>query len=437
MSDNAVSVLERLSQRADQAEVFGIDSESTAVSFEASKLKSFDVSQTGGLAARAMHEGRLGFAAAGGAGSEDQLIDNVIESARHGDAIDLRFPGTSPAGGVEVYDPRLATLPADRLIEIGQEVIEIIRSADDQALVSMDLERQVRRTVVLNSSGARADEEKSTLSVSMRVEKVQSDDVLMVFRYFSTARWNEDYREVAESLAESLRRARRQATLRSGRMPVLFSPSGAVVLGLPLMMGLDGKDVYRGISPLAGRVGERLFDDKLTLSDDPTLPGRPGSGDYDDEAVPRRRSSLIERGELRGFLYDLKTAAQAGVEPTGSGERGLFSPPSPSFSNLVLDPGTTPLKGIIAGLDEALLVESPLGLGQGNVISGAFSNSLSLGFKIERGEVVGRVKDVAIAGNVYEDLQHIAALSQETEWVYGGMSLPYVLLPSLNVVTKA
>ena len=83
-----------------------------------------------------------------------------------------------------------------------------------------------------------------------------------------------------------------------------------------------------------------------------------------------------------------------------------------------------------------LLVESPLGLGQGNVISGIFSNSLSLAFKIERGEIVGRVKEVSIAGNIYEDLRHVEALSQETEWVYGGLRLPYVLLPALNVVTK-
>ena len=91
---------------------------------------------------------------------------------------------------------------------------------------------------------------------------------------------------------------------------------------------------------------------------------------------------------------------------------------------------------IIAGIDEGLLVENALGLGQGNVISGAFSNSLSLAFKIEKGEIVGRVKDVSIAGNVYDLLQDVAAVSQETEWVYRSFSLPYILLPDVNVVAK-
>ncbi len=437
MSDHAAAMLERLSRRAEQAEVFEIDSESTSVGFEASKLKSFEVSQTGGLAARVMVEGRLGFAASGDLGALDRLAENAMDSARYGDAVNLRFPGADPGAAVNVYDERLAALPTDRLIEIGREIIDIISEAEPAALVSMELERQVRSTQVLNSNGADVPSRKSTLSITFRVERVQSEDVLLIYHYLSTANLNEDYRRAAESLAQSLRLAGRIATLRSGRMPVLFSPPGAVVLGLPLMLGLDGKHVHRGISPMAGKVGEQLFDEKLTLLDDPTLPGRPGSATHDDEGVRHRRAALIDKGKLQGYLYDLKTAAQAGVAPTGNGERSLFAPPSPSFSNLVVRAGTSPVKEIISGLDEALLVESPLGLGQGNVISGAFSNSLSLAFKIEKGEVVGRVKDVSIAGNVYEDLKSIAALSRETEWVYGGMQLPYILLPALSVVTKA
>ena len=61
---------------------------------------------------------------------------------------------------------------------------------------------------------------------------------------------------------------------------------------------------------------------------------------------------------------------------------------------------------------------------------------MSLAFKIEKGEIVGRVKDVSIAGNVYDLLQDVAAVSRETEWVYYNFNLPYVLLPDVNVVAK-
>ena len=82
------------------------------------------------------------------------------------------------------------------------------------------------------------------------------------------------------------------------------------------------------------------------------------------------------------------------------------------------------------------MCSSDLGVGQGNAISGAFGNSVGLGYVIEGGEIVGRVKDVSIAGNIYEDLRHLGALSRERYWVYGQMLMPWMLLPELNVVCQ-
>jgi len=429
-------MLDRLMQSADQAEVFEIDSEATKIGFAANKLKSFEVEETQGLAARALVDGKLGFAASSDTTAIDRLIQNVLESARLGDAIPLRFAQPASGPEVRVYDPELAALSTDRLIEIGNEVISTLLEADEEANISIDLTRRVRETAVRNSQGAQVAVKIAPLSIMVQVERVRGDDVVTLFEYFTTAKLDETYRRFVDRIADKLRLARQAAGISSGRMPVLFSPSGAPVLALPLIHGLNGKNVYRGISPMAGRVNEQLFDERLTVVDDPTLDGRPGSGSHDDEGVPRQRNVLIESGRLTGFIYDLKTAALANTVSTGNGERSLFSPPSPSFSNMVVEAGDQSLDDMLAGIDEGLLVESPLGLGQGNVISGAFSNNLSLAFKIESGEIVGRVKDVSVAGNIYEDLQEIEALSRESEWVYGGIQLPYMLLPDLNVVTR-
>jgi len=430
-------MLEHLMKEAEQAEVFEIESEATKIGFEANKIKSFEVEETRGIAARVVADGRLGFAASSDLEATDRLATNVLESARHGDEIEFQFPGPQPGPQVAVYDPELVALPTEQLIELGQEMIATVLEADSETHVKLDLERRVRRTSVRNSAGAEVVMEKSPFSIALVIERVRGDDVVILFEHFYTAaRDDEEALALARRVADKLRLAKTAATLDSGRMPVLFSPSGAPVLGLPLMEGLNGKNVYRGASPMAGRLGERLFDEKLTLVDDSTLDGRPGSGSHDDEGVPHRRQALIERGALRSFTYDLKTAAQAGVESTGHGRRRLFAPPAPAFSNLILEGGDTPVADLIAGIEEGLLVESPLGLGQGNTISGDFSNNLSLAFKIEGGEIVGRVKDVSIAGNVYQDLRRVEALSREAEWVYRGLRLPYLLLPELNVVTK-
>jgi PmbA protein len=430
-------MLNQLMQQAEQAEVFEIESEATKIGFEANQMKSFNVEETRGVAARVVVGGKLGFAASSDLDATDKVVTNALESAQHGDAIPtLRFPAPRPGPQVQVYDPALAALPTERLIEMGQEIVATVLEADADAHVNVDLVRRVRKTGVRNSAGTEVNVQKAPFSVEVMVERVRGDDVLIIFEEFSTAVEDEGYRACAQKIAEKLRLAQRASTLASGRMPVLFSPAGALALVMPILEGLNGKNVYRGISPLAERIGETLFDAKLTLVDDPTLDGRPGSGSHDDEGVPRQRRALTEGGTLRGFIYDLKTAAQAGVEPTGHGARGLFGPPGPSFSNLILEAGETPLAEIIAGIDEGLLVEDVLGLGQGNIISGDFSNNLSLAFKIEGGEIAGRVKDVSIAGNVYQDLRQVEALSRETAWVQSGLLAPYVLLSELNVVTK-
>jgi PmbA protein len=431
-----MDILKQLQAQADQVEVVHMQSESTKVSYEANKLKSSQVEEIRGTAVRVVKDGRLGFAASSDESAMAKLVSNALESAAYGDKVPIVFPAPQIAPAVTTYDKTITALPIPRLVQIGQEILELILQIEPEARLNVELERGVQHLSVRNQAGSAVAVQRSPLSISLLIERVQGDDVLIMFSLSGTTVWEEDYLAFVRRLGEKLKLAMKSATISSGRMPVLFSPTGSLVLGLPLMLGLNGKSVYTGISPLAGKIGEKLFDDKLTVVDDATIDGKFGSAAYDDEGVAHRRNVLVERGVLQSFFYDLKTAAQAGVQSTGNGERGLFSPPNPSPSNLLFAAGDTPLAGILAGLDEGLLVEDVLGLGQGNVISGAFSNPLSLAFKIEKGEIVGRVKDVSIAGNVYDLLKNVAAVSRETEWVYNNFNLPYVLLPDMNVVTK-
>ena len=431
-----MNILEQLSAQAEQVEVVEVQGENTSVGFESNRLKSSQVDETKGIALRVVKGGRLGFAASSDMSAVDKLVDNLLESAAHGDEMPIVFPAPQPAADVTVFDSSISEMPIPRLVEIGREVIDVILQVEPEARVNVALERGIQRLTLGNQAGTEISFERSPFSVFVEISRVQGDDVLMMWDVVGTTLWEDDYLAFARRAAEKLKLAQKSADISSGRMPVLFSPSGALVLGYPLMLGLDGKNVYTGTSPMADKVGEKLFDDKISVVDDPTLDGRFGSAPYDDEGVAHRRNVLVGCGEVKGFVYDLKTATQSGVESTGNGSRSLFSPPSPSPTNYVLEAGDTPLADMIAGVEEGLLADSALGLGQGNVLSGAFSNSLGLAYKIEKGEIVGRVKDVSIAGNVYDLLQDVAAVSRETEWIYNNFSLPYVLLEDMNIVAK-
>jgi PmbA protein len=431
-----MDILKKIKAHAEQVEVVSLQNEATSVEFEANKLKTSKVEETKGIAVRVVRDGKLGFAASSDDTAMDKLAANALESAAYGDPVALIFPSAQPTVKVATYDPKIAELPIPRLVEIGNEIIALILNAAPEVRVNVSLKRGVQQLSIRNQSGAEIDFSRSPLSIGVEIDRIEGDDVLIMYDVLGVTLWNDNYLEFVQRLVEKLKLARNITSLRSGRMPVLFSPSGGLVLGIPLMQGINGKSVYTGISPLRGRVGEKLFDEKITLVDDGTLDGGLESAPYDDEGVPHRRNVIIDKGVLKGFLYDLKTAVMSGVESTGNGSRSLFSPPSPGTTNLIIEPGNTPLSEMIASIDYGILVEDVLGMGQGNVISGAFSNPLSVAFKIEKGEIVGRIKNASIADNVYTLLKNVSAVSQEQDWVYGSLCLPYILLPEMNIIAK-
>jgi len=432
-----MDILKQLRQRMDQFEVVHLRNESTKVSFESNRLKTSQVEETKGIAVRVVKQGRLGFAASSDASATEQLVKNAIESAMYGDQVPITFPEAQHAPTVKTFDPTITELPIPRMVEIGKEIVDYILQIEPEARVNVSLKRGIQQVALHNQTGNEASYQSSPLSISVSVNKIQGDDILFVGDFTGTTVWQEDYLAGTRRLSEKLKLARRLTAMSSGNLPVLFSPNGLLMLGVPLQQGLSGKSVFTGISPLKGKLGEKLFSDKLSVIDDGTIDGKFGSAPYDDEGVPHRRNALIENGVLKNFYYDLKTAAQSGVASTGNGSRTLFAPPGPAPTNLIIGAGGTPLADILTGINEGVLVEDVLGLGQGNTISGAFSNPLSLAFKIEKGEIVGRVKNVSLAGNIYTLLKNIAAVSRETEWVHGNLNLPYLWLPEMNVIAKA
>lgn len=437
-----MDILTMLKKQAEQVEVFNLENEKTTVEFEANQLKACAVTSTKGTAVRVIRKGRLGFSASTDRMALDKLAANVLESAAYGDQTSFSFADPKSAIPVRTYDKAIAELPINHLIEIGQEILDLILPVDPIVRCNLSLSRGIVSANIRNQKGLDVSFQTSPLTLSIKLDRMEDNDVLIRYEQFGTMVWEKDYLAFARRLAEQLKLARKLTTIKPGRMPVLFSPAGAQVLILPLSEAFNGKEVYKGTSPIKDKVDDKLFDEKITLVDDGTMDGCFGSTSYDDEGVPHSHNVLVEKGVLKSFIYDLKTAAQAGTQSTGNAARSLFTQPDVSFGNLILQPGQTPLKDIIASIDEGILVESLLGLGMGNTISGAFSNPLDLAFKIEKGEIVGRVKDLSIAGNVYDLLKDVAAVSQEAQWNYNFfytpyVCAPYVLIPEMNVAGKS
>jgi len=220
-------------------------------------------------------------------------------------------------------------------------------------------------------------------------------------------------------------------------MPVIFTSIGVAeaVVG-PLVMAFSGRLVHQGQSPLVGLLGEEKYDRRLSLFDDATLAMRPASRPFDDEGVASRRIPLIDKGAVRSFMYDLQTAGLARAKSTASAGRSLTTQPAISPSSLIFSEGDTSFDEMVRGVKEGVVVEEMLGAGQGNVMGGDFSGNVLLGYKIENGEIVGRVKDTIVAGNVHDALGNILAIGSQARWVGGTIYAPPILFERLAVSAK-
>lgn len=206
---------------------------------------------------------------------------------------------------------------------------------------------------------------------------------------------------------EANRLLKRPAKLRSGRLPVVFTPSTTEsFLSKFLLTNLDGQRVLNGQSAFAleqFRAHEALFHPTLGLEVDPLKPLSPGSYGFTREGLPAREVALIREGRLLTPLLDLKHAKRAEMAPTPFPRGG---------SSLRLTGPTVPYEQLIAELDSALVVYEMLGLHTQDSSRGNFSLTVSQGLVVEKGAIVGQTKAI-IAGNVFAALQHPFRLGRQ------------------------
>ena len=446
MTAAADALLARLSTSCEQAEVYASSVDTLEVKFTGGAVKTAVARESSGLAGRAIRAGRLGFA-----GSRDlsddgrsRLVQNVEDSLGVGDESGIVFPSASdvPAAvaDLRLYDEATAGLEVGDLLAAATGALETLKERHPSFVFDATIRRATGTGTLRNSAGGGADHRGTSCSFSVEANRTSEADVLLDFAYrVARSRGALDLDGLVEELSQRLTWSEETVELRPGKLPVLFTPAGSLVLWSPLLHALGGKTVMLGTSPLREKLGERIFDERVSLVDDGLLPGGLGTSLYDDEGLPRRRTALVEGGVLRSFVHDLETAHATGHEPTANGERGgVLGRPVPSFSNLVWGGGAQAQADMLAGIEYGLLVHSVMGMGQGNTLPGNFSNPVDLGFLIEGGQIKGRVKDVSIAGNIYELLDgQLGGLSREVEPIYGAYHLPWLQIDDVNVVGKA
>ena len=386
---------------------------------------------------RIVRQGRIGYASTTELGDNQSLVSDAVESAQFGMPAKFEFPSLDAYPQVEIFDTDVESLSLEEMTKLGEELIAAVINHTPDIICEAGVTKSIISVSIINSRGGQADYKKSVFGMGVEGTLIRGTDMLFVGESKSSCQPLTEAKAVAEVVVNQLELAKNQALVPSQSLPVIFTPDGvANALITPLMAAFNGKTVLEGASPIGNRLGQVVFDEKLSLWDDPTIAYRPGSRPCDDEGVSSQCTPLIEQGKVVHFLYDLQTAALAHTQSTGNGSRSRGGLPSPSPAAFVIAPGNTSFDEMVADMKEGLIIEWLMGATQGNILGGAFSGNVLLGYKVESGKIVGRVKNTMVSGNIYQLLKQITAIGSEPKWVGGFLNTPHLYCPSLSVASK-
>jgi len=184
------------------------------------------------------------------------------------------------------------------------------------------------------------------------------------------------------------------AKIKGGDMPIIFDPRVSGSLIGHLIGAIAGPAITRRSSFLLDDLGAQLFDNGITIIDDPLRKRGLRSRPFDGEGLPTHKTALIEKGVLTGWLLDSASAKQLGEAPTGHASRGS----GVSATNVHMEPGEASPMDLIHGIERGIYVTELIGMGV-NPVTGDYSRGAS-GFLIENGAVGPAVTEITIAGNL-------------------------------------
>ena len=429
-------ILSIAKKAAQSAEVFQVFATRTPAHFEANRLKQIQTRETTGTALRLVKHGRIGFAQASGLIKPGDLVAMALDTSQFGQEVNFEFPGRQSYPEVKIHDPNIELVSIDDMITLVEQVIDAVRKHTPEILCEATASKGTATFKIANTKGNHATYSRTNFSISVDGVLVRDGDMLFVGDVRSSCSPITDHSLISAEIIRQLDRAKRNASITSCTLPVIFTPYGvAGSLLAPLISALNGKTVFDGASPLKDKLGAKILDEKFSLVDDPTIPYGPGSLPFDDEGVPARKNALIVRGLVNQFYYDLRTAALAGTISTGNGSRN-GGMPSPSPHALIIDGGEDGFDSMVKNIKEGIIIEQLMGAEQGNILNGDFSGNVLLGYKIENGEITGRIKDTMVSGNVYQLLKAVEALGNDSRWIAGYVRTPSIFCPAISVATK-
>jgi len=426
-------LLEIAKKAAEQVDIYREETVSDSVSFEDAKLKDVDSSLQSGLRLTLLKQGRLGSAYTRNLIDRQGLVDNALASLAAGTEAGYELPQTKAPEKLSTYDPSIEELSNTRVVDECQRACDLL-TGRVKAQLSVAAGKTVTRLRVMNSRGTDLSTELSDYTGYAAAHYPGSYS--SVHRVKTAKGFVQFDQEDIDFIADTYNASQKEAKPASGPTKVLFLPEAMYVLMWRIFAATNAKSFYQKVSPVQDKLNQKLFSEMLTITDEPLNDSRPGARTFDDEGTACRTLPIVEKGVLRNFYSDLYYAWKLGAQPSGHGFRGSIEhKATPNLAHITMKPGDKSLKELLGVMDSGVIVSGVLGAHSGNILNGDFSVGLAPGFRVEKGEITGHVKDAMVSGNIYDVLKNVVAVGDK---LYPGNMgwFPAMLLADVNFAVK-
>jgi len=336
-----------------------------------------------------------------------------------------------------------------------QERIEIAKRCEAAALgtdtriqnsrgAGFDLSRS--RKVMVNSRGFAGEYRRSYCGFSASPIAQDASGAMQTGYWYSSARTPrllESPEEIGRVAAQRALRKLGARRIPTCRVPIVFPPEVSRGLMANLLHAADGDAIYRNASMFAGKLGEQVAGENVTIVDDGTMVfdrvvadgsqlrvGGFGTVPFDGDGLPTRRTIVVERGVLKELLLNTYTGRKLNMKSNGKASRGLAGAPGIGNGNYFLEPGELTQEQIVGDVKQGLYVLSTLGFGV-NLVTGDYSQGAS-GLWIEDGELTHAVEEITIAGNLKEMYRNLSAIGNDLEF-RGAGAVPTVRIEAMTI----